>query len=109
MVDFTLSEEQQMLQELAREFATENVRPMAEHWDAKSEFPMEAIEAAHELGLMNLHIPEEYGGMGMGTMDEVIVQEEFAWGDPGFATASYSNGLTAAPIITGGTEEQKAK
>ena len=109
MVDFTLSEEQQMLQELAREFATENVRPMAEHWDAESEFPMEAIAAAHELGLMNLHIPEAYGGMGMGTMDEVIVQEEFAWGDPGFATASYSNGLTAAPIITGGTEEQKEK
>ena len=109
MVDFTLSEEQQMLQELAHEFATENVRPMAEHWDENSEFPMEAIEAAHELGLMNLHVPEAYGGMGMGTMDEVIVQEEFAWGDPGFATAAYSNGLTAAPIITGGTEEQKAK
>ncbi|GIS42992.1 MAG: hypothetical protein Ct9H90mP16_00620 [Candidatus Poseidoniales archaeon] len=109
MVDFTLSEEQQMLQELAREFATENVRPMAEHWDAKSEFPMEAIEAAHELGLMNLHIPEEYGGMGMGTMDEVFVQEEFAWGDPGFATASYSNGLTAAPIITGGTGETESE
>ncbi len=109
MVDFTLSEEQLMLQELAREFAAENVRPMAEHWDATSEFPMEAIEAAHDLGLMNLHVPEEYGGMGMGTMDEVVVQEEFAWGDPGFATAAYSNGLTAAPIITGGTEEQKAK
>ena len=109
MVDFTLSEEQQMLQEFAHEFAIENVRPMAEHWDENSEFPMEAIEAAHELGLMNLHIPEEYGGMGMGTMDEVLVQEEFAWGDPGFATAAYSNGLTAAPIITGGTEEQKAK
>ena len=109
MVDFTLSEEQQMLQELAHEFATENVRPMAEHWDENSEFPMEAIEAAHELGLMNLHVPEAYGGMGMGTMDEVIVQEEFAWGDPGFATAAYSNGLTAAPIITGGTEEQKVK
>ena len=109
MVDFTLSEEQQMLRELANEFATENVRPMAEHWDENSEFPMEAIEAAHELGLMNLHVPEAYGGMGMGTMDEVIVQEEFAWGDPGFATAAYSNGLTAAPIITGGTEEQKSK
>jgi acyl-CoA dehydrogenase len=109
MVDFTLSEEQQMLQELSREFAMENIRPMAEHWDENSEFPMAAIEAAHELGLMNLHIPEEYGGMGMGTMDEVLVQEEFAWGDPGFATAAYSNGLTAAPIITGGTEEQKAK
>ena len=65
MVDFTLSEEQLMLQELAREFAAENVRPMAEHWDATSEFPMEAIEVAHDLGLMNLHVPEEYGGMGM--------------------------------------------
>ena len=109
MVDFTLSEEQQMLQELAHEFATDNVRPHAEHWDENSEFPMEAIKVAHELGLMNLHIPEAYGGMGMGTMDEVLVQEEFAWGDPGFATAAYSNGLTAAPIITGGTEEQKSK
>ena len=109
MVDFTLSEEQLMLQELAHEFAMENVRPNAEHWDANSEFPIEAIQVAHELGLMNLHIPEAYGGMGMGTMDEVLVQEEFAWGDPGFATAAYSNGLTAAPIITGGTEEQKAK
>ncbi|HJM68016.1 MAG TPA: acyl-CoA dehydrogenase family protein [Candidatus Thalassarchaeaceae archaeon] len=109
MVDFTLSEEQQMLQELAHEFATDNVRPNAEHWDATSEFPMEAIQVAHELGLMNLHIPEAYGGMGMGTMDEVLVQEEFAWGDAGFATAAYSNGLTAAPLITGGTEEQKAK
>jgi acyl-CoA dehydrogenase len=109
MVDFTLSEEQLMLQELAHEFAMDNVRPNAEHWDANSEFPIEAIKIAHELGLMNLHIPEAYGGMGMGTMDEVLVQEEFAWGDPGFATAAYSNGLTAAPIITGGTEEQKAK
>ena len=109
MVDFTLSEEQLMLQELAHEFAMNNVRPNAEHWDANSEFPIEAIKIAHELGLMNLHIPEAYGGMGMGTMDEVLVQEEFAWGDPGFATAAYSNGLTAAPIITGGTEEQKAK
>jgi len=109
MVDFRLSEEQEMLQELAHEFAAETVRPKAEHWDATSEFPMEAIEVAHEYGLMNLHVPEEYGGMGMGTMDEVLVQEEFAWGDPGFATAAYSNGLTAAPVITGGTEEQKAK
>jgi len=109
MVDFKLSEEQEMLRELAHEFAAENVRPNAEHWDENSEFPMEAIEVAHDLGLMNLHVPEAYGGMGMGCLDEVIVQEEFAWGDPGFATAAYSNGLTAAPIITGGTEEQKTK
>tara|TARA_B100001996_G_scaffold322884_1_gene267853 strand:+ start:13 stop:1080 length:1068 start_codon:yes stop_codon:yes gene_type:complete len=82
---------------------------MAEHWDENSEFPMEAIAEAHELGLMNLHIPEEYGGMGFGCLTEAVVQEKLAWGDPGFATAAYSNGLTAAPIITGGTEEQKQK
>lgn len=109
MVDFQLSEMDEMMRELAHSFAEEEVRPKAEHWDANSEFPMEAIEAAHALGLMNLHIPEAYGGMGMGTMTEVLVQEEFAWGDPGFATAAYSNGLTAAPVITGGTESQKEK
>ena len=109
MVDLTLSEEQEMLKELAHEFARDSVRPMAEHWDENSEFPMEAIAEAHELGLMNLHIPEEYGGMGFGCLTEAVVQERLAWGDPGFATAAYSNGLTAAPIITGGTEEQKQK
>ena len=70
---------------------------------------METIAEAHEMGLLNLHIPEEYGGMGMNCLTEAVVQEELAWGDPGFATAAYSNGLTAAPIITGGTEEQKQK
>jgi len=109
MVDLTLSEEQEMLRELAHEFANERIRPQAEHWDENSEFPMETIAEAHEMGLLNLHIPEEYGGMGMDCLTEAVVQEELAWGDPGFATAAYSNGLTAAPIITGGTEEQKQK
>ena len=109
MVDLTLSEEQDMLRELAHEFANDIIRPQAEHWDEKSEFPIDAIAEAHEMGLLNLHIPEEYGGMGMDCLTEAVVQEELAWGDPGFATAAYSNGLTAAPIITGGTEEQKIK
>ena len=109
MLGFELSEEQQMLRELARDFARENVRPHAERWDNESEFPLQAIKQAHELGLTNLHIPEEYGGPGMGVLEEAIVSEEMSWGDPGFGTAQYSNGLTAAPIITGGTEEQKKK
>ena len=108
MVEFALSEEQEMLRELAHEFARDIVRPNAEHWDDKSEFPTEAIAEAHALGLTNLHIPAEYGGMGMGILDEVLVSEEFSWGDPGFGTAAYSNGLTVGPVITGGTEEQKA-
>ncbi|MDP6148672.1 MAG: acyl-CoA dehydrogenase family protein [Candidatus Thalassarchaeaceae archaeon] len=107
MADFRLSEEQEMLRELAHEFSRDSVRPHAEHWDTNNEFPLDAISEAHSLGLTNLHIPTEYGGMGMGISDEVLVSEEFAWGDPGFSTAAYSNGLTAGPIITGGTEEQK--
>ena len=109
MVSYELTEEQLMLQELAREFATEMIRPNAEKWDQEGSFPTECITAAHEAGLLNLHIPEKYGGMGFGCLTETIVQEEMAWGDPGFATAAYSNGLTAAPIIMSGTEEQKQK
>ena len=109
MVEFALSEEQEMLRELAHEFARDTVRPNAEHWENNSEFPVVAIAEAHSLGLTNLHIPAEYGGMGMGILDEVLVSEEFSWGDPGFSTAAYSNGLTVGPIITGGTEEQKAE
>ena len=109
MVNFQLDEMQEMLRELAREFAIEEVRPNAEHWDNESIYPKEAIMKAHEMGLLNLHIPEEYGGPGLGCMEEAIVNEELAWGDPGFATAAYATALACAPIITGATEAQKQK
>ena len=107
MVDFQLDETQAMLKELAHEFVVDEVRPYAEHWDEESTYPIEAIKAAHETGLLNLHIPEECGGPGFGSMEEVLVNEELAWGDPGFATAAYATALASAPIITGATEEQK--
>jgi len=109
MVNFQLDEMQEMLRELAHEFAIDEIRPNAEHWDANSQYPKEAIQAAHELGLLNLHIPEDYGGPGLGLIEEVLVNEELAWGDPGFATAAYATSLACAPIITGATEEQKQK
>jgi acyl-CoA dehydrogenase len=109
MVNFQLDEMQEMLRELAHEFAVDEIRPNAEHWDENSQYPKGAIQAAHEMGLLNLHIPEDYGGAGLGTMEEVLVNEELAWGDPGFATAAYATSLACAPIITGGTEEQKQK
>ncbi|GIQ99945.1 MAG: hypothetical protein CM15mP8_1430 [Methanobacteriota archaeon] len=59
------------------------------------------------MGILNLHIPEKYGGMGLGCVEEVLVNEELAWGDPGFATAAYATALACAPLITGATEEQK--
>ena len=107
MVDFQLDEMQEMLRELAREFALDEIRPHAEHWDEESIYPKETIQLAHEMGLLNLHIPEQYGGPGLGCMEEVLVNEELAWGDPGFATAAYATALACAPIITGATEEQK--
>ncbi|NCG01655.1 MAG: acyl-CoA dehydrogenase [Euryarchaeota archaeon] len=109
MVNFQLDETQEMLRELAHEVAVEEIRPNAEHWDTESVYPKEAIQAAHEMGLLNLHISEDYGGPGLGSMEEVLVNEELAWGDPGFATAAYATSLACAPIITGGTEEQKQK
>ena len=109
MVGLELDEMQQMLRDLAREFAMEEVRPNAEHWDLNSQYPLEAIRTAHEMGLLNLHIPEEYGGPGLGSIEEVLVNEELAWGDPGFATAAYATGLACAPLITGATHEQKDK
>jgi len=107
MVDFQLDEMQAMLKELAHEFVVDEVRPHAEHWDETAHYPKETIQAAHEMGLLNLHIPEAYGGAGLGSFEEVLVNEELAWGDPGFATAAYATALASAPIITGATDEQK--
>ena len=107
MVDFQLDEMQEMLREMANEFVVDEVRPHAEHWDEKSQYPKEAIAAAAERGLLNLHIPEDYGGAGLGTMEEVLVNEELGWGDPGFATAAYATSLACAPLITGASHEQK--
>ena len=107
MVNFKLDEMQEGLKELAHEFAIEEIRPHAEKWDEESIYPKDAINAAHEMGILNLHIPEKYGGLGLGCIEEVLVNEELAYGDPGFATAAYATALACAPIITGATHEQK--
>ena len=98
-----------MLQELARGFCEEEVVPHAANWDKNGEYPLSAIKKAHDLGLLNCAIPEEYGGQGMGSVEEVLINEEFGRGDPGFATSGYHTMLAAYPILTGGTEEQKQK
>ncbi len=109
MVNFELTDDQRMLQELARDFANEEIKPNASHWDKESIYPKEAIDKANELGLLTLKIPEKYGGGGMGSFEEVLVLEELGFGDPGFATAAGSSMLASYPIITGGTEAQKEK
>src|SRR5207245_5546393 len=62
MVDFTLTEEQQNLREMAHDFAVKEIRPVAWDYDRDGTWPQDVIEKAWEVGLMNSHIPEEYGG-----------------------------------------------
>ena len=109
MVDFRLTEEQMMIREMAREFSEEEILPHAEEWDREGTYPRDAITKAHELGLLNVTIPEKYGGAGMSTVDEMVICDELSRGDPGFGTASYHTMLASFPILTGGTEEQKAE
>ena len=109
MVNFELSEDQEMLAELARNFADDELIPNAEKWDRMGLFPEEAIRNARELGLLNCTIPEEYGGMGLSFLDEVIINEELERGDPGFATITGVTMLACHPIIYAGTEEQKVE
>ena len=86
MVDFDLTEEQIMLIELAEQFADEELIPKAEKWDRDGIYPEKSINKARELGLLNCTIPQEYGGMGLSFLDEVMINEELGRGDPGFAT-----------------------
>jgi acyl-CoA dehydrogenase len=67
------------------------------------------IAKAHELGLMNLHVPESLGGLGLSAFDGMLVGEELAWGCSGIGTALVANGLGAGPVLLAGSEEQQAE
>jgi acyl-CoA dehydrogenase len=107
MISFDLTDDQIQLQDLARKFAKEEMIPKAEHHDKTGEFPFEVTKKAWELGLMNTHVPAEYGGLGLGVVDGIIITEELAYGCTGIATAMEANGLAAAPVIVAGNDEQK--
>jgi len=107
-VSFYLTEEQQMIQKLARDFAQNEIAPVAEHYDKTHEYPWPVIKKAQELGLTTMNIPEEYGGLDLTMFDECLVAEELAWGCSGISTALSVNGLGLLPILIAGNEEQKA-
>jgi acyl-CoA dehydrogenase len=106
-VGFTLNEEQRSLRELAHDFADKEIRPKAADYDEHMTHPADVIAKAHELGLMNLHVPADYGGPDLGLLDGCVVAEELNWGCSGMGTALGVNGLGAGPVIIAGTEEQK--
>lgn len=106
-ISFKLTEEQQMIQQLAREFSRKEIAPVAEHYDKSHEYPWPVIKKAQELGLTTMNVPEQYGGMGLSLIEEVIVDEELAWGCTGISTAISVNGLGLLPILVAGSDEQK--
>jgi len=108
-MDFGVTETQQALQETARKFAREVIRPKAAHYDEISEFPRDLISTGYELGLMNMTVPPELGGAGLSHVDQALVAEELAWGCVGVATSMIANDLALLPILLAGTEEQKRK
>ncbi len=107
MIDFSLSEEQLALQEVARKFVRNEILPKAAHHDETAEFPKAVIEKAFEIGLINACIPASLGGPGLSTLDTVITSEELAAGCMGMATSLMANDLALYPIVVAGTDEQK--
>lgn len=106
-LSFALTEEQTMIRDLAREFARNEMAPVAEHYDRTHEYPWPVVKKAQELGLTTLNIPEQYGGMGLSLLEEVVVMEELAWGCSGMSTCMGVNGLAILPILIAGNDAQK--
>jgi acyl-CoA dehydrogenase len=107
VVDFTLTDEQKNLRDLAHDFAEKEIRPVAWEYDKEGTWPQDVIDKAHEVGLMNTHVPEEYGGAGLSYFDGCLIEEELAWGCSGIQTSLGANGLAGAPVLLGGSEEVK--
>ncbi|WP_349259151.1 acyl-CoA dehydrogenase family protein [Gaiella sp.] len=106
-MSFALTDEQKELRALAREFAEKEVRPKAAEYDEHQTHPADVVAKAHELGLMNLHLPESLGGPELSVFDGMLVGEELYRGCSGIGTSILGNGLAAGPLLVAGTEEQK--
>jgi alkylation response protein AidB-like acyl-CoA dehydrogenase len=109
-VDFRFTEEQLMIQDVARRLAQEKIAPSAEHHDRTGEFPLENIRTLGENGLMGIEVPAEYGGAGMDPISYVLAMIEIAHADCAHSTiVSVNNSLFCNGILTFGTEAQKQK
>jgi acyl-CoA dehydrogenase len=107
MVDFTLTEQQEDMREMAHDFAEKEIRPVAWEYDRHGTWPAAIIEQAWDLGLMNSHFPERYGGAGASYLEGSLIAEELAWGCAAIATTLGANDLAATPVILGGSDRIK--
>ena len=109
-MDFHLSKEQMMLQKMYRDFAENEVKPLAQEVDEEERFPEETVRKMGKLGMMGIYFPKEYGGAGGTVLDYVMAVEEMSkvCGTTGVIISAHTS-LCAAPIFENGTEEQKRK
>lgn len=107
MLDFTLSPQQQELQQKARDFALKEVLPVAWYYDETDETPLQVIRGAYEAGMMNIDIPPEYGGQGLGLVEAAILTEELSAACPGLATSIFDNSLGMEPLLLSKNEEAR--
>lgn len=104
---YELSDDLKMLQQMARDFTAQEITPKAEHYDVSGEWPWSLFHKAREVGLVNLNIPEEYGGLGASVLEECLIAEEMAYGCSGIQTALMLNQLAMLPILIAGNDAQK--
>jgi acyl-CoA dehydrogenase len=109
MPDFSLTAEQESLRDAARKFARTEMAPHAAECDRTGRFPEEIYRKAFDLGLMNLNVPAEYGGSGLGPLEQCLIVEELAYACGGMTTSIIANCLALEPIILGGTPEQRTR
>jgi len=109
-MNFDISENESMIQQMVKDFAEKEIRPNIMKWDESQEFPVELFKKAGELGLMGILVPTEYGGAGMGYNEYIMVIREIAkvCGSIGLSVAAH-NSLCTNHILKFGTEEQKKK
>jgi acyl-CoA dehydrogenase len=109
MLDFTLTEQQRNIRELAHDFAQKEIRPVAWEYDRDATWPEQIVRKAWDVGLMNSQLPEKYGGAGASYVDGVLIGEELAWGCAAIGTTLGTNELAAMPVLLGGSEKIKAE
>jgi len=109
-VDFSLTDDQKQIQEMVRDFATNEIAPVISEFDEKQEFPWDIVKKLGELGMLGIVFPEEYGGAGLDYVSYVLILEEIGKADPSTClTVAAHNSLCSNHIYTFGTEEQKKK
>jgi butyryl-CoA dehydrogenase len=108
-MDYFLTEEQQMIKEIAQKIADEKIKPVRAELDEKEEFPRELLKMIAQSDLFGVGIPQEYGGFGGGSFENCLAVEELSRGCLGVSTSFAASGLGAYPILLYGSEEQKKK